>query len=182
MTAFVNEYKDTLMANNNMPPRIITEIVLADADYRQIISNLSDAKALVPDSRDTKIEANNNLYAILMDGLLDAQSQDATNTEWVRDYTFAALLSQVRGIPNAGFNGKITEADGKTPVIKALIQLNDTTLSVESDEEGRYEVTPLSESKVSVTVSAVGFVTQVFHKINIKTGVMTRLNVKLVRE
>jgi hypothetical protein len=58
--------------------------------------------------------------------------------------------------------------------------LRDVTKSFVTDKSGKFEITPLSTDKYTVIVECAGFETQVFTDVKIKTGVTTRLNVKMV--
>jgi Carboxypeptidase regulatory-like domain len=180
MVQFVVDYTDILSADNNMPKTFLTDIKAIDTTFKSTNSQLTDAKTTLPDARDEKLEANNNIHSAVISALLDAQDLEPDNPAWAKTYTFTAMLSQVRGIPNAGFSGRITQKDSKKSIKDVQIIVENDDRIVLTEEDGRYEYTPLSMGKYKVTIIAAGYVTQMFENVVIKTGVMTRLNVKMI--
>jgi hypothetical protein len=131
---------------------------------------------------DAKVEANNAVYTGLMMGLAVGNLHFAdTNATLAKQFMFSTLVAQVRTKGNAGISGKVTDATGK-PIKGAVISLEDGSKATETDENGKYELTPLSMGKYTVLCQAGGFVTQTFPDMPIQTGVTARLNVKMVAE
>ena len=179
MTEFVVDYKKELMANNNMPALFVDELKAVDADFRQINSDLEDAEGLVVGSKEAKIGASNAVYTKLMNCFSDAKALNDSDREWVDQFNFTTYWNQVKSTKNAGLSGKVTtEEDPKTGLENVLITIKGSIKADETDAEGRYEINSLSADKYMVTFEAEGYESQTI-EVTIKTGVTTRLNVKM---
>jgi hypothetical protein len=177
---FLEENKTELLANGTMPPTFIADFNAAIAKSKASYNDwLSLSKGI--SKADEKITAFNAVNTTLSAALKTANTLYAdTNPALAAQFIFAAQLSQVQGTKNAGINGKVLTIDKKiVPKLTITIVGSDKTGQY-LDDEGRYEITPLSQAKYTVTFQAEGYITQVFKDEPVKTGVMSRLNVEML--
>lgn len=176
---FLTDNKAVLLANDTMPPTFIADFNAAIAKMQTSYNAwLSLSKGM--SKADAKVEALNAVNTTLLAALKTGQLlYEDSNPALAEQFTFSAQLSQVQGTKNAGINGKVLDANGQ-PVPNVVVSIQGNAKTVVCDADGRYEFTPLSMGKYSVTFAATGYVTQVFEGEAVKTGVMTRLNVTLV--
>ena len=97
-----------------------------------------------------------------------------------KSFTFAAFRAEVETVRNAGLSGKITNILNKEALKGATITIKNYNKVAVTEKDGRFEITPLSADKYMVIVECPGFVTQIFEEVKIRTGMTTRLNVKMV--
>jgi hypothetical protein len=178
-TPFLTDNEAALLANNTMPPTFIADfnaaIVKAKASYNAWLGLSKGGN-----KGDEKVDAFNAVNTTLSAALKTANTfYGDTNPALATQFTFAAQLSQVQGTKNAGFNGKVLTVDKKI-VPKLVITVTGSDKIATYDADGRYEITPLSQAKYTITYEAEGYITQVFKDEPIKTGVMSRINVEMV--
>jgi hypothetical protein len=177
----LEENQAALMANDTMPKSFMNDFNAAVAKNKASYNAwLTLSKGM--GKADAKVEAFNAVNTTLSAAFKVANLfYTDINPTLAHQFTFTAQLSQVQGTKNAGINGKVLNADKKAvPNLVVTIQGSDKTSGC--DDEGRYEITPLSMGKYTVIFTAPGYVTQIFKDEVVKTGVTTRLNVVMVVE
>ena len=75
--------------------------------------------------------------------------------------------------------GKITAENNGQPVRGALVQIVEISISVGANSLGEYLIKPISPSKYTIRVTAVGFQDFEQDEFEIKMGVINNLNIKM---
>ena len=176
---FTEKNKDHLTAKNNMPPTFLDDLKAAEQAFKagyDIFLAIEGGKV----QADEKIAANNAVYTAIVSLLTDAQRVfKDEDPAFAKKLSFSALVAQTHGTKNAGLVGKITQTDGKTPIVGAIVSLAGTEKTTVTDSEGKYEFYPLSIGSYSVMVKADTYITQTVSEQNIKLGTVSRLNFQL---
>lgn len=176
---FVEEHKADLIAQNLMPPTFPEAIETAMQNVEVSYAKW-DALSKGLSKADPKIEAFNAIHIKLAAALKVGNIHFAdTNPALSKQFVFVTLVSQTQGVRNAGLSGKIIGTN-KAALKKAVIIIEGSDKVAETDEDGKFEISPLSMGKYRVIVECPGYETQIFEEVKIKTGVTTRLNVQLV--
>ena len=179
MVDFTTKRKVELEANKNMPTTFLADLTAAGAAFNKTNSDLEDAKAAVPNSKGEKNDACNAVFAKFNAISMDAQGLKDADKEWGKQFTFTTFLDQVRNTKNAGISGKVTDETGKIPIENATITIKGFDKVLETDDKGRYESPTLKEGTFSLVFEADGFETETIADAKVKTGVVTRVNVKM---
>ncbi len=177
---FIEENWAALSTVGKMTTAQRDEWIAKQAAYKARYEALSAAERAVKEKKDEKINANNACFDELMAYTKLAQRIYANNTVMMKYFTFASFRSEVETVKNAGLSGKITNILNKDTLKGATITILNYNKSAVTEKSGKFEITPLSMGKYTVIVTCPGYETQTFEDVKIKTGVMTRLNVKMV--
>jgi hypothetical protein len=148
--------------------------------YKTSYDAMTAAERAVKEKKDEKINANNACFDEMTDYLKLAQRIYADEPAMAKIFMFTSLRSEVETVRNAGLAGKITNLLNKEALKSVSITIKDYNKVAVTEKDGRFEFTPLSMGKYTVIVECPGFETQMFKDVKIKTGVTTRLNVKMV--
>jgi Carboxypeptidase regulatory-like domain len=175
---FVDAQKDKLIAANIMPVAFPATFETVSKNVVENWEKWDNLKKGVSKAS-PKIEALNAIYTKLISALNVGRIHfEDINPALSKQFIFTTLLSQTQGTPNAGISGRITGTNKKS-ISKVLIFIDGVEKIAETDEDGKFELGPLSKDKYNVTVQCEGYVTQIFKDFAVKTGVMSRLNVVL---
>lgn len=180
LNPFIADNWEALSTVGNMTTALRDDFLAKQALYKTRYDALSAAERAVKDKKEEKINANNACFDELMAYVKLAQRIYADDLTMAKSFTFAAFRSEVETVRNAGLSGKITNALNKEALKGATITILNYNKGTVTDKYGRFEITPLSMDKYTVIVECKGFETQTFKDVKIKTGVMTRLNVKMI--
>ena len=175
---FLDKYAAVLSSENIMPPAFIVTFRAVAKDFNDKNTVSQDANDAIGEGGDAKVIANNALYLSVRAMLEDAQKIFRKNPDLAKQFVWSTLVAQTHGVKNAGFAGKITDADNPKLGVVATITVKNSDKTAISDSDGRYELGPLSMGDYSVTITAVGYETMTV-EIAINTGVTARLNVNL---
>lgn len=180
LNPFINENWTALSTVGKMTTAQRDEFIAKQAAYKISFNALSAADRAVRDKKDEKINANNACYDSMMSYLKVGQRIYANDAVMAKLFTFASLKSEVETIRNAGLSGKITNTLNNDALKEATITIKDYNKVAVTDKFGRFEITPLSANRYTVIIACPNYETQTFNDVKIKTGVTTRLNVKMV--
>jgi hypothetical protein len=180
LNPFIAENWAVLSTTGKMTEAQRDEFITKQAAYKVNFDALSAAERAAKDKKDEKINANNACYDELVDYSKLAQRIYANDLDMAKLFTFTSFRAEVESVKNAGLAGKITYILNKDALKDATITIKDYNKSFVTDKSGKFEITPLSMGKYTVVVECLGFETQTFVDVKIKTGVTTRLNVKMV--
>ncbi len=177
-TDFLVKYKDDLSINN-MPPAFVQDFLTKAEKFNAVFKTWQASDATSFSLTNEKGVANNDVSDSLKAGLVDAQKVYRKNPEKASQYTFEFFLAQVRGTKAAGAAGKITIDGTKTAIENAKISVATLGLSVSSDAEGRFDLSPVASGFYDVTIEAEGYETIVLAQYEVKVGTIGRLNVEM---
>ena len=168
-----------LTAGNNMPAGFVATQKTASDNFDAIYASFKLAEVTSVETA-AKIKANNACYQTGIQMLKDAQIIFMNEPEILTKFVFKNLLDLINP-PIAGIKGTVKEKGTNLPLASATItaQLDgETAIAVAVDADGVF-AKQLAEGMYKITVSAVGYVDQVFDMELKLTGLKT-LNVELV--
>jgi hypothetical protein len=155
--SFIVSNLDDLTANDNMPEDFKTKfqtdggiciecsIVFAQANMeKQIATN-------------TKIEANNGIYASVIEMLKDGQQIFKDNAATKRQFTFRYLVSMYQGEGSASLKGYVVNDLG-LPIEGVTVMSADQKYSDITDAKGYYRITRIAEGTYAFSVTCPGYV------------------------
>ena len=177
--AFIENNQADLTADDNMPLDFLTRFKQARADFDALYSlwNTDDSDSY--QLTEAKINANNAVYNTILGVLSDAQKVFRNDATKAQKFTFSALLSQIRGTTAAGVSGKVV-IKGTTDVLtNATISILSLNKSVQTDIEGRFELSPIAAGFYNIKIEAPDFEPFIMENFEIKIGTIRRLNIEM---
>jgi CarboxypepD_reg-like domain len=126
-----------------------------------------------------KTLAGNTIKANLSAMFLEAQTFFVEEKEIAKKFVWDTLLAQVRGARDAGIGGKIILKGTKKAAAGVTVSIPVLNISVVSDADGRYQLSPLPVGTYDIDVTGVGFQKQVIEGRSIKQGTIGRLNIEV---
>ena len=169
-----------LTVGNNMPAAFVATQKTASDNFDVQYANFKVAEETSVETA-TKIKANNLIFQAGMSMLKDAQVIFMNEPDILTKFVFQNLLALINP-PVAGIKGNVKEAVTNAVISNAKIsaQLDGAAAEeVQVDVNGDFGE-QLKEGQYKITVSAVGYVDQVFDMDLKLTGFKT-LNVELVK-
>ena len=169
-----------LTAGNNMPAAFVVTQKTASDNFDVQYANFKLAEETSVETA-TKIKANNLIFQAGMSMLKDAQVIFMNEPDILTKFVFQNLLALINP-PVAGIKGNIKEAVTNAVISNAKIsaQLDGAAAEeVQVDVNGDFGE-QLKEGQYKITVSAVGYVDQVFD-LDLKLTGFKTLNVELVK-
>lgn len=180
LNPFINDNWEALSTVGKMTTAMRDDFVAKQAFYKTRYDALTTAERIAKEKKDEKINANNACYDEMNAYVKLAQRIYADEPEMAKSFTFLAFRAEVETVKNAGLSGKITHILNNEALKGATVTIKDYNKIAVTDKSGRFDITPLSMGKYTVIVACEGYETQTFKEVKIKTGVTTRLNVKMV--
>lgn len=177
---FIEEHWASLSTVGKMTTAQRDDFIAKQALFMTDYAALSALEKKIKEKKDNKINANNACFDEMMSYAKVAQRVYADNPTMAKTFTSASFLSAVETIRHAGLSGKITNILNNAAIEGATITVQDYNKSAVTEKSGKFKITPLSMGLYTVIVTCPGFKTQTFVAVKIKTGIKTRLNVKLV--
>ena len=168
------------MAGTNMPAAFITTYTTDKVAFETLYkSYLLTAQASTGDTSD-KMKANNKVYNTMMAMLRDGQLIFENDETKKAIFTFTTVLGNVTGNGTTGM--RITAEDSLSKVnitnFTATVQPGATVTAA----NGVILELKMSEAIYSVVISAPGYKDLTQNYVQLKTGVMHRLDVEMVKE
>lgn len=180
LISFISDNWAALSTVGKMTTAQRDEFTAKQTTYKARYDAASAADRLAKEKRDEKINANNACYDEMSAYIKIAQRIYAADVEMLKYFKFTSFRSEVESVKNAGLSGKITNILNKDLLKGAIITILNYNKSFVTEKNGRFEIAPLSAGKYTVIVACPGYETQTFEDVKIRTGAMTRLNVKMV--
>ena len=168
-----------LTAGNNMPAGFVATQKTASDNFDALYASFKLAEVTSVETA-AKIKANNACYQTGIQMLKDAQIIFINEPEILTKFVFKNLLDLINP-PIAGIKGTVKETNTNLALASATItaQLDgEPAIAVALDADGAF-AKQLAEGMYKITVSAVGYVDQVFDMDLKLTGLKT-LNVEMV--
>ena len=169
-----------LATGNNMPVGFPLAFAAIKGEYDTLYSSFVTASQTDEVETQTKIEANNGIFASIMSMFLDGQEIFKSNEAVKKLFTFDQVLLTVSGPGNQGIKGDVVIAGTDNPVTDGEVSFNGpSSKTVEIDEDGHYECPQLAAGLYTMLVTAPGFSGVTFNDIEVETGIMKTQDVEL---
>jgi hypothetical protein len=153
---FIAANLDQLTANGNMPADFQTTFKTAgDAciDLSVIYSKANMAKEM---ATGIKADANNAIYASVIEMLKDGQQIFKDDAIMKRQFAFSYLVSMHRGDGSASLRGTIVNSL-KMPVEGAVIVSDDQKYIATTDRKGYYRINRIAAGTYTFTITCPGY-------------------------
>ncbi len=180
LNPFIAENWEALSTVGKMTPAMRDDFTAKQTFYKTRYDAMTAAERVVKEKKNEKINANNACFDEMSAYTKLAQRIYADEPVMAKSFTFAAFRAEVETVRNAGLSGKITNILNNDALKGATITIKDYNKVAVTEKSGRFEITPLSADKYTVIVECPSYETQTFKEVKIKTGVTTRLNVKMM--
>jgi hypothetical protein len=178
--AFATANTADLTAGNIMPAGFPAAFTTSKVDYDALYASYVTASQTDEVETQTKIEANNGIYASLMQMFRDGQLIFKKNEAVKKLFTFEQVLLNIDGPGNQGIKGDVTIQGTNNPVTVGEVSFTGpSSKSVEIDEDGHYECPQLAAGLYTMLVTAPGFSGVTFNDIEVETGIMKTIDVEL---
>ena len=178
--AFVAAEAAALKAVGKMPDDFATRFAAVDGLFDEILARYNAAQSDTKAKTDEKLIATNEVYARVQKMLYDGRFMYLETPERAKPYFFNTIWGQIEPTKNAGINGKTLMPGGKKVIGGVTVTEPLTGKTAVSDKGGSYEIGPFSEDTYTLIFSADGYETQTISGLDVKTGVVKRLNVEMV--
>ena len=176
---FMDANMAALTANDNMPVAFADNFKAVKKTFETKLKDYNDADKVGSKLTNEKIDLNNAIFATMSSMLSDAQSIFVQDSNLAKEFVFATLVAQTRGVRQSGINGKVTQVDKKKAIENAIVTLVDENKSITTPKNGRFELFPVGAGIYTLTIECAGYETVTVKKFAVKTGVTSRLNVVL---
>ena len=178
-STFITATLTDLLANNNMPATFQGEFDTEKGKFETIHQEFIQAEEESRVGQDTKMNANNTIFADLMNMLLDGQEIFKNEEPLLKQFTFTELLYLASGTGTAGFKGRVTEIGTDIPIEGVNVAIKGSNKTAVTDIDGRYEITQLASGKYTIVFDKVGYESKVITDFVVKVGTVSNLNVEL---
>jgi hypothetical protein len=128
---------------------------------------------------EAKTIAGNELKARLSAMFAEAQIIFQTEKDIAKKFVWDTHFGKVRGPRNAGVGGKVLNKTTGEAIEGAAVSITSLNLSVVTDADGRYELSPIAAGVYTVDVKAVGFKPLSIDKQTVKENTVSRLKIEL---
>lgn len=178
--AFATANTADLTAGNIMPAGFPAAFTTTKVDYDALYASYITASQTDEVETQTKIEANNSIFASVMDMFSDGQRIFKKNEAVKKLFTFDQVLLNVEGPGNQGIKGDVTIQGTSNPVTAGEVSFTGpSNKTVEIDEDGHYECPQLAAGLYNMLVTAPGFSAVTFNDVEVETGIMRTIDVEL---
>ncbi len=178
-STFITAAFAQLTADNNMPPAFQAEFDTEKAAFESIHHQFIQAEEESRVGQDTKMNANNAIFADLMSMLLDGQEIFKNEEPLYKQFVFAEVLYLASGAGTAGFKGRVTSAGTDVGIEGVSVTINGNPKSALTDADGKYEINQLAAGKYTITFTKAGFEPKTIIDFIVKVGTVSTLNVEL---
>jgi hypothetical protein len=177
---FALTYKAELMANENMPADFPTRLQAKKADFDAVYKAWNAADTASTTQTQEKIAANNAIYTSFSAMVSDASKAFRPTDPTLEKFSIVNIYAQIRGSKPSGLNGLITDEATKEPREHAKVSIPLFGKIFTTKEDGRFDFTPLPVGKYDLQIECEGYETVFKEEVEVGTGAVTRLNVKMV--
>ena len=173
---FIEENTDRLI-KGGMPASLPDDFTAVKNDFDTNHTAYGDAKGNATTGTSNKIEANNQLYAQVMNMFGDAQTIFAEQKNIAAQFSFQAIKRMVTKNGASGIHVIVKDSTTKKPLVTASVITNYSTESYAVNDRGSL-LLKLPKGTYSVTITNPGYAS--FTKdITIDSTGMTRLSAEL---
>lgn len=179
-STFLITHNAALSAGNNMPLAFIASYNTAAASFAAKMQQFLNSEEQGVIDTNTKITANNAVYATLINMFKDGQEIFKTQEEIKRQFVFDTVLGLITNPGAAGLRGKVISAQDLLPIANATIEILNTSYTTNTNAEGNYLIKPLATGSYDIRFSAPPtYRDKVIQNIQISTGVTSTLDTEL---
>ena len=175
---FIAANIDALTDNENMPASF--QGTFQDDGNSCIALSVTFAQANLAKemATSTKIDANNAIYASVIEMLKDGQQIFKEEAAVKRQFTFSYLVSLYKGEGSASLKGYVTNNLGQ-PIQGATIISADQKYKATSNAKGRYRINRIAEGTYTFTVTCPGY-NPIEQSITFTAGTASTVNFEMV--
>ena len=167
------------MAGANMPAAFAATYTTDKTAFETVYkSYLLTAQATSGDTSD-KMKANNKVYTTMMAMLKDGQLIFETDETRKAIFTFDTVLGNVTGNGTTGMRITASDSVSKVNITKFTASIQPGAVVAVAD--GIILEVKMSEALYTVVISAPGYNDLTINSVQLKTGIMHRLDVELVK-
>ena len=177
--AFIESNKAELSQNKNMPEDFLARFQKVRTDFDALYNTWNTEDSDSTTLTEEKIKANNAAYNAFAGVTSDAQKVYRKDAAMAQKFSFAALLSQVRGTSAAGVAGKVNEKGTKKGLADGTLTIESLGKSVQTDVNGRFDFSPIAAGFYTLKIEVAGYEPFVIEDFEIRTGAMRRLLIEL---
>ena len=178
MIRFVQNNQAALLAKD-LPADFVSQLQDKQAQLATTNKAWLDEKEAGSAASDAKTIAGNALKTRLAAMFLEAQTIFQEEKEIAKKFVWDTLLVKVRGVRDAGIGGKVTHKVTEKGVGNVTLFIPLLNLTVVSDADGRYELSPLPAGTYNIEVTCAGFKPLIIEGRVVKAGVVGRLTIVL---
>ena len=161
-----------LTANGNMPADFQATFKAAGDACIALSVIYSKANMEKEVATSTKVEANNAIYASVIEMLKDGQQIFKDDAIMKRQFTFNYLVKMHRGEGSASLRGYIVNSLNQ-PIAGAVILSEDQKYTGTTDAKGYYRITRIAEGTYTFTITCPGY-TAIVHTTTFAAGKASR--------
>ena len=166
-----------LTANQNMPAGFQTTFANDGNDCTELSNNFFGRNIQKQMATGAKIDANNAIYASVIEMLKDGQQIFKDDAAVKKQFTFSRLVSVYRGEGSASLRGLVVN-NLNLPVEGVTITSMDQKYAATTNVKGRYRISRIAEGSYTFTVTCPGY-TPVEQVINFVAGTASTANFEL---
>ncbi len=178
MIRFVQSNQADLLAKD-LPASFLTQLQDKRAKLAATYNVWRDEDAAGSAATEAKNIAGNTIKANLSAMFAEAQVIFQEEKEIAKKFVWDIYLAEVQGPRDAGVGGKILLKDTKKGVEKVTVSIPSLNMSIVTDADGRYELSPVPPDTYDIEVTGVGIQKQVIKDRVIKQGVIGRLTIEV---
>jgi hypothetical protein len=178
--SFIMANLNDLLANNNMPADFKTKFQTDGDDCIGLSVTFAQVNIEKQMATNVKVEANNGIYASVMEMLKDGQQIFKDNAATRKQFVFSYLVSMYRGEGSASLKGYIVNDLG-LPIEGVTVMSADQKYAAATDEKGYYRITRIAEGTYAFNITCPGYVPLV-QQITFIAGTANRGDFELTNE
>ena len=179
-SSFMTANMTDLTTDGGMTTAFHTRFVKAKTDFSSALTAWKNSDKDSYSMTDDKVIANNGIYAKLLALMSDVQKVFKKDEAMAKQFTFKFLLSQARGTKAAGVKGKVMDGMTKKTVSEVPVSIPALNKTLQTDDEGRFEFSPLAAGFYTIVLERVGYEKVILEDYEVEIGKIGRLNIELV--
>jgi len=178
--AFITANLDALTNNDNMPAGFQTTFLSAGNNCIEQSIAFANAGMQKEAATSTKIDANNVIYASVIEMLKDGQQVFKEDEAIKKQFTFNYLVSLYQAEGSASLKGYVLNNLG-LPVQGASIVSVDQKYKATSNAKGRYRIGRMAEGTYTFTVTCPGY-SPIEQVITLAAGTASTVNFEMINQ
>ena len=177
---FVTANLVDLLANNNMPEDFKTKFQTDGDDCIGLSVTFAGVNIEKQMATNVKVEANNGIYASVIEMLKDGQQIFKDNAATKKQFTFSYLVSMYQGEGSASLKGYVMN-DLRLPIEGVTVRSADQKYGGTTNAKGYYRITRIAGGTYTFNITCPGYVPLVQQIIFI-AGTASRGDFELTNE
>ena len=179
MLPFVFKNEAILIQKGFAPANFLARVQETKQRFDAAYKTYKEEEDAASYATDEKIVATNDVCAKTLEMLADAKIVFRRDDVSAKKFVWGNILAQTRGTKNAGIMGFVTEGSAKKGIKDADVTCIELNKTVKTDNEGRFDLSPLAVGKYTFRVEADGFAPFMSDERKIASGVTGRMNVEM---